>query len=247
MHCAFISPSSDIHLSRKLHGAWNGSRLYEYRISTSVSHNLPLSSAQDILWSTFDLGASSHPMQDRTLFIPVAVPRMLSFQEFLLTITFCLYSASSALECYSGILPDLADCQILIGALYDLSRMPGQNDPKEYGRTMESSIYSEKIPKVFYLSGPEDYNCALFVDVEITDYYAIDTFRIQDLAWAANAVFAVCLVTEGRLGQYVYRILDSAGSASKSVIAGHIPQVCSMYLQRSSGCHPTLIHLTVQT
>ena len=186
-------------------------------------------------------------MPDRTLFIPVAVPRMLSFQEFLLTITFCLYSTSSALECYSGPLPELADCQVLIGALYAWSRMPGQNDPKEYGRTMQSDRYSEKIPKMFYLEGPEDYNCALFVDVEVIDYYAVDTFRLQDLAWAADAVFAVCLVTETKLGQYVYRILVSAGSASKSVIAGHIPQVCSMYLQRSSGCHPVLIHLTVPT
>ena len=186
-------------------------------------------------------------MTDRTLFIPVALSRMLSFQEFLLTITFCLYSTSSALECYSGPLPGLADCQILITALVDMSRVPGQNEPKEYGRTMQSDIYSEKIPKTFYLEGPEDYNCALFVDVAIKDYYAVDTFRLQDLAWAANAVFAVCLVTDKKLGQYVYRILVSAGSASKSVIAGHIPQVCSMYLQRSSGCHPVLIHLTVPT
>lgn len=172
---------------------------------------------------------------------------MLSFQEFLLTITFCLYSTSSALECYTGSLPNLPDCQILIAALYQLSHMPGQNEPKEYGRTMQSDIYSEKIPKVYYLSGPENYNCALFVDVQITDYYAVDTFRLEDLANAASAVFTVCLVTQARLGMYVYRVLVSAGSASKSVIAGHIRQVCSMYMQSSSGCRPVLFHLTVQT
>ena len=154
-------------------------------------------------------------MTDRTLFIPVAVSRMLSFREFLLTVTFCLYSTSSALECYSGSLPNLPDCQILITALNQLSRMPGQNDPKEYGRTMQSDLYSEKIPKVYYISGPEDYNCAVFVDVEIADYYAIDTFRLSDLARAANAVFVMCLVNEGKLGMYVYRVLVSTGSASK--------------------------------
>lgn len=154
-------------------------------------------------------------MTDLTLFIPVAVSRMLSFREFRLIITFCLFSTSSALECFSGSLPNLQDCQILIAALNDLSRMPGQNDPKEYGRTMQSDIYSEKIPKVYYLSGPEDYNCAIYVDVRIADYYAIDTFRLGDLARAANAVFILCLVNEGKLGMYVYRVLVSTGSASK--------------------------------
>lgn len=151
MHCAFISPSSDIHLSRKLHGAWNGSRLYEYRTSTSVSHNLPLSSAQDILWSTFDLGSSSHPMPDRTLFIPVAVPRMLSFQEFLLVIPFCLYSTSSALECYSGILPNLAHCQILIRALVDWSRMPGKTTLRNMAEQWRVAYIPRGFQKFFIL------------------------------------------------------------------------------------------------
>ena len=149
------------------------------------------------------------------LFIPVAVSRMLSFREFLFIITFCLYSTSSALECFSGSLPNLQDCQVLITALNHLSRMPGQNDPKEYGRTVQSDLYSEKLPRVYYLSGPEDYNCAIFVDVGIADYYAIDTFRLSDLARAAHGVFIVCLVNEGQLGMYVYSVLISTGPASK--------------------------------
>lgn len=185
-------------------------------------------------------------MTDRTLFIPVVVSRMLSFQECLLAITFCLYSTSSALECYTGSLPNPPDCEVLIAALYALSHTPGQNDPKEYGRTVQSDRYSEKIPKVYYLGGPEDYNCALYVDVEVTDFYAIDTFRLEDVARAANAIFTLCLVSQGKLGMYVYRVLVSAGSASKSVIAGHIRQVCSMYMQSSSRCRPVLFHLTIQ-
>ena len=172
---------------------------------------------------------------------------MLRFQKLLLTITFCLYTTSSALECYTGSLPNLQDCEILIAAIYELSHMPGQNEPKEYGRTMQSDRYSEKIPKVYYLNGPENYNCALFVDAEIIDFYTIDTFRLGDLANAANAVYSVCLVNLGKLGQYVYRVLVSAGSASNSVIAGHIRQVCRMYLESSSGCRPVLFHLTIQT
>ena len=185
-------------------------------------------------------------MTDRTSFIPVVVSRMLSFQECLLAIAFCLYSTSSALECYTGSLPNLQHCGVLIAALSGLSRLPGKNDPKEYGRTMHSDRYSEKIPRLYYLGGPEEYNCAIFVDVEITDFYAVDTFRLADLARAANAIYILCLVNQGKLGLYVYRVLVSAGSASKSVIAGHIRQVCSMYMQSSSGCRTVLFHLMVQ-
>ena len=148
------------------------------------------------------------------MFIPIAVSRMLRFHECLLTITFYLYSTSSALECYTGSLPHLPDCQILVAAVYQLSDLPGQNDPKEYGRTMQSDRYSEKIPKVYYLSGPENYNCALYIDVELPDFYAVDTFRLSDLARAANTVYSVCLVNMGKLGMYVNRVLISGGSAS---------------------------------
>ena len=171
---------------------------------------------------------------------------MLIFHECLLTITFCLFSTSSALQCYTGSLPNLQHCQILLDALYQLSHIPGQNDPKEYGRTMQTDRYSEKIPRVYYLAGPENYNCALYIDVEITDFYAVDTFRLEDLARAASTIFNVCLVNLGKLGMYVYRVLVSAGSASKSVIAGHIQQVCSMYMQSSSGCRPVLFHSTIR-
>lgn len=155
-------------------------------------------------------------MKDHTLFVPVAVPVMLRYRGLLLTVAFCLYSTSLAVECFSGVLPDFMDCQILISTLFYLSRMPGQNDPKEYGRTVQSDMYSEKIPKLYYLHGPEEYNCAILVDVDAADYYAVDTFRIEDLAVVGNTVFVNCLLSQGKLGLYVYRAPISAGSASES-------------------------------
>ena len=139
-------------------------------------------------------------MKDHTLFVPMAVSVMLRYRKLLLTVAFCFYSASSALECFSGALPGLPDCQILISALYQLSDMPGQNEPKEYGRTMDTGIYSEKIPKLIHLHGPEDYDCGILVDVDAADYYAVDTFRVQDIADAANAIYGYCLVRRGELG-----------------------------------------------
>ena len=154
-------------------------------------------------------------MTDHTLFIPVVVAVMLRYKGLLFTIAFCLYSTSLALECYSGILPNLGDCEALLNALLYLSRMPGQNEPKEWGRTVASDLYSEKIPKLYHLHGPEDYNCGIFLDVVTVDYYAIDTFRVGDVAAVANAIYSYCLLSRRELGWYVYRAPTSAGSASE--------------------------------
>ncbi len=140
---------------------------------------------------------------------------MLYYQEFLLTVTFCLYSTSLATECFSGDLPSIQDCQILVMTLYRLAHMPGQDEPKEYGRTMETDIYSEKIPKSYFLDGPENYNCAIYLDVNADDYYAVDTFRLEDIAVAANTVLGHCIIARGQLGLYVYSLPIFAGSASQ--------------------------------
>ena len=140
---------------------------------------------------------------------------MLRYRELLFTVAFCLYSTSLALECYTGNLPNFFDCEALIGALFQLSRMPGQDEPKEYGRTMDSDIFSEKIPKLIHLYGPEEYNCGILLDVDDADYYAVDTFRIADVAAVANTIFAYCLVARAKLGRYVHRVPIAAGSASE--------------------------------
>ena len=125
---------------------------------------------------------------------------MLRYRKSLLSVAFCFYSASSALVCFPGALPGLTDCLQLISSLYHLSDMPGQNEPKEYGRTMDTGIYSEKIPKLIYLHGPEDYDCGILLDVDAVDHDAVDTFRIEDVAAVANAIYGYCLVTRGQLG-----------------------------------------------
>ena len=144
-------------------------------------------------------------MTGHTLFIPVVVSVMLRYRGLLFTVVLCLCSTSLALECFTGTLPDLLDCEILIRALFHLSHMPGQDEPKEYGRTVESDIYSEKIPKLYHLYGPEDYNCGILLDVATADYYAIDTFRVRDLATAANIIYDYCLLARAKMGWYVYR------------------------------------------
>ena len=141
---------------------------------------------------------------------------MLRYRGLLLTVAFCLYSTALAVECFPGVLPDRMDCQILISALFRLSRLPGQNDPKEYGRTVHSDMYAEKIPKIYYLHGPEEYNCAILVDVDDADYYAVDTFRIEDVAVVGNTIFVNCLLSQAKIGLYVYRAPISTGSASES-------------------------------
>ena len=143
-------------------------------------------------------------MTDRTFFIPVVVSVMLRYRELLLTFAFCLYSTSPALECFSGSLPDVFDCQTLINAIIHWALMPGQNVPKEYGRTLDSDLYSENIPKIYHLHGPENYNCAILVDVKDTDYDAVDTFTIRDLSVAAHMVYSICLVGQMKIGLYVY-------------------------------------------
>ena len=203
MQYTFMRHSSDIHLRANLYGAWNRSRLYEYDILSSVSHILALSSAVPIRWTTFDVNLTSYLRKDQSLLILVAVSRMLYYQGLLLAGTFCLYSTSFALECFRGDLPPIADCQILVSVLYDLGHMPGLVEPKEWGRTMQGDIYSVKIPKSYFLDGPENYNCAVYIDVKDSDSSAVDTFRIEDVARAANAVLGHCLLARSQLGLYV--------------------------------------------
>ena len=124
---------------------------------------------------------------------------MLRHPRLLLAVAFSLYTTSLALRCFPGRVPQLDHCVTLVGAISYISQLPMQDEPKEWGRTIETGPYAQKVPMSYLIEGPEQNTCAVYVDVNAEDYYAIDTFKVLDVAVAAHAVVTSC-VGLGQIG-----------------------------------------------
>lgn len=127
---------------------------------------------------------------------------MFRFALLLLSIWFTVYTRSRAAICTSGSapLPTLTDCQDIAEAVRWLSRLPGENEMKAWGRRLPTTDATQKVPKVFWISGRGPVTCAIHVDVDAYDLWAIDDFRLSDVASAAEEVIAHCLLERRQVG-----------------------------------------------
>ena len=116
--------------------------------------------------------------------------------------SFAIYGASSAAICTSarGLLPTIRDCHDIAEAISLLSRNPSENTMKAWGRRLPTTPDTEMVPKVFWISGRGPTTCAIHVDVDAYDPWAVDDFRLSDVASAADEVIAQCLVAKSKLG-----------------------------------------------
>lgn len=137
---------------------------------------------------------------------------MFKFLLFLLLLVVNLPS-SLEVECFHArsALPILSHCQDITDAIAYLSRMPGENDLRAWGRRLPTSQYTEKLPKVYWLSGRGPTTCAVQVDVNPTNYFAVDSFRQSNVSVCAARVVDQCLARQRRIGldyptqkEYVY-------------------------------------------
>ena len=107
-------------------------------------------------------------------------------------------------ECFRArsALPVLFHCQDLVDAIDHLARMPGENEVKAWGRRVPSTgPYTEHLPKVYYIQGQTLYTtCAVKVDVDRLDYFAVDSFRQSDVARSSGKVVDRCLLSQGMIG-----------------------------------------------
>ena len=83
---------------------------------------------------------------------------------------------------------------------------------KEWGRELPTTLDTQKVPKVFWISGRGPTTCAIHVDVDAYNPTAVDSFRFSDVASAAEEVIAQCLVRPNR----------KIGLAYPSGVDGHV-------------------------
>ena len=127
---------------------------------------------------------------------------MFPFPLLLLSASFTIYTNSQAAICTaaSGLLPTVGDCNDLIEAISWLSRLPGENNMKAWGRRLPTTLDTQKVPKVFWISGRGPTTCAVHVDVDSYDLWAVDDFRLTDVASAGEEVVAQCLTAKRKVG-----------------------------------------------
>ena len=71
---------------------------------------------------------------------------------------------------------------------------------KAWGRRLPTTFDTQKVPKVFWISGRGPTTCAVHVDVDAYDLWAVDDFRLADVASAGEEVVAQCLSPRRMVG-----------------------------------------------
>ena len=120
----------------------------------------------------------------------------------LLLICFTIVTHAEAAICISArrLLPTVSDCTDIAEAVSGLARLPGENVMKVWGRGLPSTHDTQHVPKVFWLPGRGPTSCAIHVDVDEYSPFAADSFRLSDVASAAEEVIAQCLVPKRKVG-----------------------------------------------
>ncbi|KAL8964241.1 MAG: hypothetical protein Q9197_006983, partial [Variospora fuerteventurae] len=119
---------------------------------------------------------------------------------------FLIPSTTTALTCTPppSVPPPRRDCRAIIAGLRWLSTLPHERGTRSWGRHMASAsgTGSETLPRVFRIEGRRPPNvCAVEVDVDPLDLYAVDVFSLEELMRAAARVYAVCLEGRGLVGR----------------------------------------------
>ncbi|KAL9002683.1 MAG: hypothetical protein Q9188_004409, partial [Gyalolechia gomerana] len=95
-----------------------------------------------------------------------------------------------AFRCFpspSSLLPPYRDCRVIIAGIDWLSTRATERGPRDWGRAVHTAATTERLPKFFMIQGRQPPNvCAVEVDVDPIDYYAIDTFTLEEVAEAAK-------------------------------------------------------------
>ncbi len=127
---------------------------------------------------------------------------MFQISLLLLSASFSIYTLSQAAICTAarGPLPTVKDCNDLTDAIRWLSSLPNENNVKAWGRRLPTTLDTQKVPKVFWISGRGPTTCAVHVDVDPYDLWAVDNFRLSDVASAGEEVVAQCLSAKSKVG-----------------------------------------------
>ncbi len=113
-----------------------------------------------------------------------------------------LYPSSLGTECFHArrALPIVSHCRDIIQAIEDLSRMPGENQLRAWGRDLPTTPDTMKIPKIYWIGGRGPVTCAVHVDVNPLDATAVESFTQRSVALSAGRVMDKCLVRQALIG-----------------------------------------------
>ena len=121
----------------------------------------------------------------------------------LLTLSsFPILTTAASMICYDppSILPRTSDCNDLVSAInYAASLQPA---PKTWGRHLPDSPETASLPKIYYYDGPgPGYStCAVEVDVDPQDVWAIETLTLRRVKLAAENIVDKCLENNRLVG-----------------------------------------------
>ncbi|KAL8893256.1 MAG: hypothetical protein Q9207_008597, partial [Kuettlingeria erythrocarpa] len=95
---------------------------------------------------------------------------LLAPPSIILSLLFLIHYCHAA-TCYpppSGILPLIADCTEVVQRILDIARLPGAAAPKEWGRKLNNTDTTVRLPKTYWIAGAGPKTCAVHVDVAKT-------------------------------------------------------------------------------
>ena len=143
---------------------------------------------------------SLHALKPNTLLVLLQVHKMPQYPFFQLAALFSLYSPSLSVQCYDApiALPGYGDCNVLLQGILYLSRLPGENLPKQWGRNLTTGLNVEHLPKLYWLDGPEKYDCGIRVDG--ISQYATETFKVEAIYYSGSRLVLHCLAMRRQLG-----------------------------------------------
>ena len=104
-------------------------------------------------------------------------------------------------SCYpsSRPLPKQEHCFELTDYIRRYSRLfPDQE--KEWGRDLESTLTTEKLPKVYWMDAPESRTCAIYLDIKEQYRGAVEYFKVRTVASTADVIIIRCLVGRRMIG-----------------------------------------------
>ena len=133
---------------------------------------------------------------------PLSSQRSMSRLKLSMLFTSFIYALSQAVVCIRppALLPTISDCTTIVEAIGWLSRMQGENTMRAWGRRLPTTPDTQKVPKVFWISGRGPTTCAVHVDVDAYVPWAVDDFRLSDVAAAGEQVLAECLMARSKIG-----------------------------------------------
>ena len=92
-------------------------------------------------------------------------------------------------------LPRTSDCNDLVSAIDYVASFPSELQPKTWGRVVPDTPTTQSLPKIYYYDapGPVHSTCAVEVDVDPEDVWAVEVFTLKRVEVAAGSIVDKCL------------------------------------------------------